>query len=36
MLQMPSVVSYIIRYEVVGDDVVIRRVRPGARCPTDP
>ena len=31
-----SVDPYIIRYEVVGDDVVILRVRHGARRQTDP
>ena len=34
--ELLSVDPYIIRYEVVGDDVVILRVRHGARRPTDP
>jgi toxin ParE1/3/4 len=36
MRELVSVDPYIIRYEVDGDDVVILRVRHGARRPTNP
>jgi plasmid stabilization system protein ParE len=34
--ELVSVCPYIIRYRVAGDDVVIQRVRHGARRPTNP
>ena len=36
MRELLSVDPYVIRYAVVGDDVVILRVRHGARRPTNP
>lgn len=36
MRELVSVVPYIIRYRVAGDDVVILRVRHAARRPTNP
>jgi plasmid stabilization system protein ParE len=36
MRELVSVSPYIIRYQVIGDDVVILRVRHGARRPTSP
>ena len=36
MRELVTSYPYIIRYQVIGDEVVILRVRHGARRPTDP